>query len=308
MDGKNKFKGLPSQYNTAAPFSLDPNYDPRPAMKTMMQLNPITGIPFNAQDLYSGIKNRDYLQAGIGGLGLLGTGILGAPSAATGYAKATMPLRNAQVNIEATSPTILQGANNSRQGQFLSDMRYDIARQGAANKGMSMANSPVSKTQGVWVDPASNVEEFNRVYAQNIGRLPKGSIQDNPALSQYANSMGGDLGQWGVGAARFSPLPFNINKAAANAVLYPKASSKDIIEAGKRLNPKGGVVSSTPQGGMLVFDTGGTMTAKDLAKSIKGASSKPKYGLLDSAYFDTSAQPQGAYMSNVDNLIKGLGY
>jgi len=90
--------------------------------------------------------------------------------------------------------------------------------------------------------------------------------------------------------------------------LYPKASAKDIINAGKKLNPKGGVVSATPQGGMIVFNPEGSMTAQQLAKSIKGASSKPKYGLLDSAYFDTSAQSQGAYMSNVDDLIKKLGY
>lgn len=299
---------IKTKYNKAKPFALPADYDPRPAMKTMMQLNPITGLPFNAEDLYSGIKNSDYLQAGIGGLGLLGAGSLVAPAAAAKYAQATMPLRNAQINIEATSPNILQGANASQRGQFLSDMRYDIARKGAAGKGMKMANAPVTKTQGVWVDPASNVEEFNRVYAQNIGRLPKAPIQENPALTDYAMSMGGDLGQWGVGAARFSPLPFNINKNAANAVLYPKVSAKDIIDAGKKLNPKGGVISATPQGGMLVFDTSGTMTAKDLANSLKGVSSKPKYGLLDSAYFDTSAQPQGAYMSNVDDLIKLFGY
>jgi hypothetical protein len=59
---------------------------------------------------------------------------------------------------------------------------------------------------------------------------------------------------------------------------------------------------------MLVFNPEGTMTAKEIAGQLKGVSSKPRYGLLDSAYYDTSAQSQGAYMSNIDDLIKGLGY
>jgi hypothetical protein len=50
------------------------------------------------------------------------------------------------------------------------------------------------------------------------------------------------------------------------------------------------------------------VTAKEIAGQLKGVSSKPRYGLLDSAYYDTSAQSQGAYMSNIDDLIKGLGY
>ena len=296
--------------NTKKPlWNLPENFDAKTAMKDLVKMfNPIMATPYYAEDVYGGVKNKDYLQAGGGALGLLGNASMVAPYAAPVIARATMPLRSAQVNIEATSPNILQGANASRQGQFLSDLRFDTARKAAAERGMAMANAPVTKTQGVWVDPASNVEEFNRVYAQNIGRLPRAPIQENPALTQYAQSIGGDLGQWGVGAARFSPLPFNINKNAANAVLYPKASAKDIIEVGKMINPKGGVVSATPQGGMLVFNPEGSMTAKDIAASIKGVSSKPKFGLLDSAYFDTSAQQQGAYMYNIDDLIKGLGY
>lgn len=280
-------------------------------MKTVLGMMPVVGTPIAGLAGYDAYKEGDYLGAGLNAV----TGLLGAsaiPSAvrsgAVNYAKGTMPLRPTQINMEATSPSILQGANASRQGQFLSDLRFDTARKAAADAGMKMANAPVTKTQGVWVDPASSVEEFNRVYAQNVGMLPSAPIQESSALTQYANAMGGDLGQWGVGAARFSPLPFNVNKQAANAVMYPKASAKDIINAGKKLNPKGGVVSATPQGGMIVFNPEGSMTAQQLAKNIKGVSSKPKYGLLDSAYFDTSAQPQGAYMSNVDDLIKGLGY
>ncbi len=52
----------------------------------------------------------------------------------------------------------------------------------------------------LWVDPASNVEEFNRVYSQNLGPINRMNIQKSGPLSQYAQSMGGDLGQWGVGA------------------------------------------------------------------------------------------------------------
>lgn len=280
-------------------------------MKTVLGMMPVVGAPIAGLSAYDAYKAGDYTNAGINAAaGLLGAASIPSTvrSIAPEYARATMPLRPVQVNMEATSPAILQGANASRQGQFLSDMRFNEAIKGAKGKGMQMANTPYAKTQGVWVDPASNVEEFNRVYAQNVGRLPKSPIQENQALTEYASSMGGDLGQWGVGAARFSPLPFNINKNSANAVMYPKATAKDIINAGKKLNPKGGVVSATPEGGMIVFNPEGSMTAAQIAKNIKGAASKPKFGLLDSAYFDTSAQPQGAYMSNVDDLIKGLGY
>ena len=303
-------KFLPPKYTKGKPnLTVPADFNAKEAMKDMVKLlNPFMAIPYNAEDLYSGTQSGDYVKAGMGALGLLGAAAPFAPVASAQYAKSTMPLRNVQVNMEATSPSILQGANASRQGQFLSDMRFDIARKAAAEKGMGMANAPVTKTQGVWVDPASNVEEFNRVYAQNIGRLPKSPIQDNPALTQYAQSMGGDLGQWGVGSARFSPLPFNVGSKNANAVLFPKASAEEIIKAGTKLNPKGGVVSATPQGGMLVFNPEGSMSAREMAGELKGFSSKPKFGLLDSAYFDTSAQPQGAYMSNIDDLIKGLGY
>jgi len=290
-------------------WNLPENYNGVEGMKDIIKMfNPFMAIPYNAEDVYSGARSGDYMKAGMGTLGLLGAASPAAPISAAKYAKATMPLRNTQVNIEATSPTLLQGANASRQGQFLSDLRFDTARKAAANKGIDFANTPVSKTQGVWVDPASNVEEFNRVYAQNIGKLPAGSIQDNPQLARYAESIGGDLGQWGVGSARFSPLPFNIGSSNANAALFPKVTAEDIIKAGTKLNPKGGVVSATPNGGMLVFNPNGTMSAKEMAGELKSISSKPKFGLLDSAYFDTSGQPSGAYMMNVDDLIKGLGY
>jgi hypothetical protein len=280
-------------------------------MKTVLGMMPVVGAPVAGLAAYDAFKEGDYLGGGLNtAAGLLGAASIPSAlrSGATQYARSTMPLRSAQMNMEATSPSMLQGANFSPKGQLLSDMRFNEALKGASGKGLTMANSPVTKTQGVWVDPASNVEEFNRVYAQNIGRIPATPIQENPAVAAYANSMGGDLGQWGVGASRFSPLPFNVNKQSANAVLYPKASAKDIINAGKKLNPKGGVVSATPQGGMIVFNPEGSMTAEQITKNIKGVSSKPKFGLLDSAYFDTSAQPQGAYMSNIDKLIKKSGY
>jgi hypothetical protein len=50
------------------------------------------------------------------------------------------------------------------------------------------------------------------------------------------------------------------------------------------------------------------MTAKQLASELKGVAKSPKFGLLDSAYYDTSAFTQGQYMNPVDTLIKGLGY
>jgi hypothetical protein len=280
-------------------------------MKTVLGMLPVVGAPIAGLAAYDAYKEGDNIGAGLNAV----TGLLGAsaiPSAvrsgAVNYAKGTMPLRNAQINIEATSPALLQNANATRQGQFLSDLRFDTARKAAADSGMKMANAPVTKTQGIWVDPETLAEEFNRVYSQNIGKLPKTPIEFNPQVKAYAESMGGDLGQWGVGASRFSPLPFNINKQAANAILYPKASAKDIINAGKKLNPKGGVVSATPQGGMIIFNPEVTMSTQQMASKLKNVSSKPKYGLLDSNLFMTNEIPQGSYMSNVDDLIKGLGY
>jgi hypothetical protein len=134
------------------------------------------------------------------------------------------------------------------------------------------------------------------------------NIQKSSPLQEYAQSMGGDLGQWGVGATRFTKIPMNLNKNAANGILFENVSSKQIIDAGKKLNPKGGVVSATPNGGMLVFDPNGAMTAKQLASELKGVAKSPKFGLLDSAYYDTSSFAQGQYMNPVDTLIKGLGY
>jgi hypothetical protein len=272
---------------------------------------PPIGIPLGAYEAYQGYANQDPIQGLLGGLtaagGVAGT-IAKAPGAALKYAEGQRKMSPVNINIEATSPSILQKANETGSGRALSDLRYGTAQQGAAGKGMEYANIPPSKVQGVWVDPASNVEEFNRVYSQNLGPINRMNIQKSGPLSGYAQSMGGDLGQWGVGATRFTKIPMNLNKDAANGVLFENVSSKQIIEAGKKLNPKGGVVSATPNGGMLVFDPNGAMSAKQLVGELKGVAKSPKYGLLDSAYYDTSSFTQGQYMNPVDTLIKGLGY
>ena len=272
---------------------------------------PPIGIPLGAYEAYQGYANQDPIQGLLGGLtaagGVAGT-IAKAPGAALKYAEGQRKLSPVNINIEATSPSILQKANETGSGRALSDLRYGTAQQGAAGKGMEYANIPPSKVQGVWVDPASNVEEFNRVYSQNLGPINRINIQKSGPLSGYAQSMGGDLGQWGVGATRFTKIPMNLNKDAANGVLFENVSSKQIIEAGKKLNPKGGVVSATPNGGMLVFDPNGAMSAKQLVGELKGVAKSPKYGLLDSAYFDTSAAGQGAYMNPVDELLRLRGF
>jgi len=272
---------------------------------------PPIGIPLGAYEMYQGYTNQNPIQGLLGGLttagGVVGT-LAKAPGAALKYAEGQRKLSPVNINIEATSPNILQKANETGSGRALSDLRYGTAQQGAAGKGMEYANIPPSKVQGVWVDPASNVEEFNRVYSQNLGPINIMNIQKSGPLSEYAQSMGGDLGQWGVGATRFTKIPMNLNKDAANGILFENVSSKQIIEAGKKLNPKGGVVSATPNGGMLVFDPNGAMSAKQLAKELKGVAKSPKYGLLDSAYFDTSAAGQGAYMNPVDELLRLRGF
>ncbi len=272
---------------------------------------PPIGIPLGAYEMYQGYTNQNPIQGLLGGLttagGVVGT-LAKAPGAALKYAEGQRKLSPVNINIEATSPNILQKANETGSGRALSDLRYGTAQQGAAGKGMEYANIPPSKVQGVWVDPASNVEEFNRVYSQNLGPINRMNIQKSGPLSEYAQSMGGDLGQWGVGATRFTKIPMNLNKDAANGILFENVSSKQIIEAGKKLNPKGGVVSATPNGGMLVFDPNGAMSAKQLAKELKGVAKSPKYGLLDSAYFDTSAAGQGAYMNPVDELLRLRGF
>lgn len=272
---------------------------------------PPIGIPLGAYEAYQGYTNQNPIQGLLGGLtaagGVVGT-LAKAPGAALKYAEGQRKLSPVNINIEATSPNILQKANETPAGRALSDLRYGIAQEGAAAKGMKYANIPPSKVQGVWVDPASNVEEFNRVYSQNLGPINRMNIQKSGPLSEYAQSMGGDLGQWGVGATRFTKIPMNLNKDAANGILFENVSSKQIIEAGKKLNPKGGVVSATPNGGMLVFDPNGAMSAKQLAKELKGVAKSPKYGLLDSAYFDTSAAGQGAYMNPVDELLRLRGF
>ena len=272
---------------------------------------PPIGIPLGAYEMYQGYTNQNPIQGLLGGLttagGVVGT-LAKAPGAALKYAEGQRKLSPVNINIEATSPNILQKANETPAGRALSDLRYGTAQQGAAGKGMEYANISPSKVQGVWVDPASNVEEFNRVYSQNLGPINRMNIQKSGPLSKYAQSMGGDLGQWGVGATRFTKIPMNLNKDAANGILFENVSSKQIIEAGKKLNPKGGVVSATPNGGMLVFDPNGAMSAKQLAKELKGVAKSPKYGLLDSAYFDTSAAGQGAYMNPVDELLRLRGF
>lgn len=272
---------------------------------------PPIGIPLGAYEAYQGYTNQNPIQGLLGGLtaagGVAGT-IAKAPGAALKYAEGQRKLSPVNINIEATSPNILQKASETHGGRALSDLRYGAAQEGAAAKGMQYANIPPSKVQGVWVDPASNVEEFNRVYSQNLGPINRMNIQKSGPLSEYAQSMGGDLGQWGVGATRFTKIPMNLNKDAANGVLFENVSSKQIIDAGKKLNPKGGVVSATPNGGMLVFDPKGAMSAKQLASELKGVAKSPKFGLLDSAYFDTSAAGQGAYMNPVDELLRLRGF
>jgi hypothetical protein len=272
---------------------------------------PPIGIPLGAYEAYQGYANQNPIQGLLGGLtaglGALGT-VAQAPGMALKYAEGQRKMSPVNLNIEATSPNILQKASETAGGRALSDLRYGAAQEGAAAKGMQYANVPPSKVQGVWVDPASNVEEFNRVYSQNLGPINRMNIQKSSPLQEYAQSMGGDLGQWGVGATRFTKIPMNLNKNAANGILFENVSSKQIIDAGKKLNPKGGVVSATPNGGMLVFDPNGAMTAKQLASELKGVAKSPKFGLLDSAYYDTSAFTQGQYMNPVDTLIKGLGY
>jgi hypothetical protein len=272
---------------------------------------PPIGIPLGAYEAYQGYANQNPIQGLLGGLtaglGALGT-VAQAPGMALKYAEGQRKMSPVNLNIEATSPNILQKASETAGGRALSDLRYEAAQQGAVGKGMQYANVPPAKVQGVWVDPASNVEEFNRVYSQNLGPINRMNIQKSSPLQEYAQSMGGDLGQWGVGATRFTKIPMNLNKNAANGILFENVSSKQIIDAGKKLNPKGGVVSATPNGGMLVFDPNGAMTAKQLASELKGVAKSPKFGLLDSAYYDTSSFAQGQYMNPVDTLIKGLGY
>jgi hypothetical protein len=278
---------------------------------------PPIGIPLGAYEAYQGYANQDPIQGLLGGLtaagGVAGT-IAKAPGAALKYAEGQRKLSPVNINIEATSPSILQKASETGSGRALSDLRYSTAQQGAAGKGMEYANIPPSKVQGVWVDPASNVEEFNRVYSQNLGPINRMNIQKSGPLSRYAQSMGGDLGQIGIGATRFTKIPMNLNKDAATGLLYENVTSKQIIEAGKKLNPKEIVVSATPNGGMLVFDPkiafdpSRAINVKQLASELKGVAKSPKYGLLDSAYFDPSAAAQGAYMNPVDELLRLRGF
>jgi len=275
---------------------------------------PPIGIPLGAYEAYQGYANQDPIQGLLGALtsagGVAGT-IAKAPGAALKYAEGQRKMSPVNINIEATSPNILQRANETPAGRALSDLRYNTAQEGAASKGMQYANVPPSKMQGVWVDPATGAEEFNRVYTQNLGPINRMNIEKSGPLSRYANSMGGDLGQYGIGATRFTKIPMNLNKDAANGILYENVSSKQIIAAGKKLNPKGVVVSATPEGGMLVFDPNPgylQLQPKQLAKQLKSIAKSPNYGLLDSAYYQTDAIPQGSYMNTVDDILRQRGY
>lgn len=267
------------------------------------------GVPYAANEVYEGLTNNDLMRSGFGAVGgILGTAG-GGPQISTRYAKTQMPKQDVFMNTEATSPTLLQNVENSSAGLALSDARFNKALQAADDKTLKMSRGPVTKTQGVWVDPTEGTEEFNRVYSQNLGKLDKTPIQENRVLEAYANSMGGDLKQIGVGAGRFSKLPANVGKRDADAIKYDNVSKQDIIDAGTKLNPKGGIVSATPDGGMVAFPDpyfATPLTAKQIDGLLK--MKKPQYGLLDSAFFDTSKIRQGQYMKSIDDLITRFGF
>ncbi len=175
---------------------------------------PPIGIPLGAYEMYQGYTNQNPIQGLLGGLttagGVVGT-LAKAPGAALKYAEGQRKLSPVNINIEATSPNILQKANETGSGRALSDLRYGTAQQGAAGKGMEYANIPPSKVQGVWVDPASNVEEFNRVYSQNLGPINRMNIQKSGPLSEYAQSMGG---------SRLKGFSSSATGSAASPTLY----------------------------------------------------------------------------------------
>lgn len=229
------------------------------------------------------------------------------------YADVMMTRQPAFVNIEATGPKILQRANETPLGLQLSDVRYQMAQQGARKKNMAMADSDVTIGQGVWVDPKNGTEEFNRVYSQNIGRLPESDIANNQNLKSYAESMGSDLQQIGVGAGRFSEMPFGLGKEFSTGVKYDAVSPQAVIDAGRTINPTGGIVSATPDGGMVAFPNyDSQMTPKDIVEALSELNMKPKFGKFNGAYFetdfDTKGIPQGNYMRGVDMRIKKAGY
>lgn len=267
------------------------------------------GVPYAANEVYQGLTNNDLMRSGFGAVG----GILGTVGGAKDvsqlpytYAKTTMPLRNVTTNIEATAPKLLQKVEKDPRGLALSDLRFNTALDNALKKNIDMAKAPVKKTQGVWVDPSSNANEFNRVYTQNVGKTLSNKIQNDKNLAKFSKSMGKDLTQIGVGATRFSPIPLNANKNLSNAIKYNDVSSNQIIQAGKKLNPKGGVVSATPDGGMLVFDPSGKIKTTQMQDML--GFKKPQFGLIDSAYFDTKNLRQTNAMKDIDSLIKSLGY
>ena len=271
---------------------------------------PPLGIPIGLNQAYQGYKNKDIVQSLLGGAEAALGGLYTAPKLAYQYAKGAMQAKPVTMNIEATSPNMLQNVEKDVFGNLLSDQRYQAARQGALNKKMDYAKVDPLKTRGVWVDPATNTAEFNRVYSQALPPTSASTIQNYMPLQKYAESMGGDLSQYAVGANRFSKLPLNLSKDKAQAVKYNNVTESQIKDAGMKLGNKSSdiVVSATPDGGMVIFDSAKQFTPKQLAKEIKTVANKPKYGLLDSAYWETGGLTQGEYMNPVDALIRQRGY
>ena len=270
---------------------------------------PPLGIPIGLNQAYQGYKNKDIVQSLLGGAEATLGGLYTAPKLAYQYAKGAMMAKPVTMNIEATSPNMLQNVERDVFGNLLSDMRYEAARKGALNKGMDYAKVDPLKTRGVWVEPTKPTE-FNRVYSQALPPTNASTIQNYMPLQKYAESMGGDLSQYAVGANRFSKLPLNLSKDRAQAVKYNNVTESQIKDAGMKLGNKSSdiVVSATPDGGMVIFDSTKQFTPKQLAKEIKTVANKPKYGLLDSAYWETGGLTQGEYMNPVDALIRQRGY
>jgi len=80
-----------------------------------MAIPPI-GIPLGIYEAYQGYNNQDPIQGLLGGLttagGVAGT-IAKAPGAALKYAEGQRKLSPVNINIEATSPSILQKASET---------------------------------------------------------------------------------------------------------------------------------------------------------------------------------------------------
>lgn len=242
--------------------------------------------------------------------GLLFGGKTQGGNLADDYAKRAMRRQRVQVNAEATGPDILQGANDTALGRLLSDKRYEQALDSARGKGYSLADSPTTKGQGVWVEPADpatglSKQEFNRGYSQDVGRLGKEPLEEQVGFRGYLDQLGSDLTQWGVGASRFSPLPFNAGKKYSTAVKYPNVTDEQIKQAGKIMNPTEGVVALTPDGGMLVFQKG--VDGETVVKRLEKVAKNPIYGKVDSVY-QPSSLPQSLNMRGIDSLIRQFGF